>query len=222
MNRILKLLFFLLIVKVLVLLLIGLRIRHKERLPRAGPAILVANHNSHLDTLVLMSLFPLSVLHHLRPLADEQYFLEQNRCLAWFSRRMIDIIPVRREPKPGGAHSNFCHNLNFLHACGDALDQNDILILYPEGSRGEPECLAEFKSGIAHLAKHHPTVPIIPIFLHGLGKVLPKGEVLLVPFVCDVLIGQPLFWIGNKKEFLQQLTDCIQSLSTTENFPVWN
>lgn len=221
MNRILKVLFFLLIVKVIVLLIIGLRIRYKERLPRSGPAILVANHNSHLDTLVLMSLFPPSVVHHLRPLADEHYFLEQNRCLTWFSRRIIDIIPVRREPAAAIARNNFCDNHSFLKTCGTALAQNDILILYPEGSRGQPECLTEFKSGIAHLAKHHPTVPIIPIFLHGLGKALPKGEILLVPFLCDVLIGQPLFCSGNKKAFLQLLTERIQALSAEENFPAW-
>lgn len=229
MNRLLKVLFFLLIVKVVVLLIIGLRIRYKERLPRTGPAILVANHNSHLDTLVLMSLFPLSMVHHLRPLADEQYFLEQNRCLAWFSRRVIDIIPVRRQPiaaiadcpARGIARSSFCDHHSFLQACDTALGQNDILILYPEGSRGQPESLTEFKSGIAHLAKHHPTVPIIPIFLHGLGKALPKGEILLVPFLCDVLIGQSLFWSGHKKAFLQLLTDRMQALATEENFPAW-
>ena len=54
MNRVLKILFFL-FVRVGVWLILGLRIQHKERLPPAGPAILVANHNSHLDTLVLMS-----------------------------------------------------------------------------------------------------------------------------------------------------------------------
>jgi 1-acyl-sn-glycerol-3-phosphate acyltransferase len=214
MNRILKVLFFLLVVRIVVLIVIGLSIRNKAYLPRSGPAILVANHNSHLDTLVLMSLFPLSKLHHLRPLADEEYFLQKNRLLAWFSQRILDIIPVcRTSEKEGSSHRRF------LASCTSALNNNDILILYPEGTRGEPESLTSFKSGIAHLAKLHPNVPIVPIFLKGLGKALPKGEFLLIPFFCNVFVGEPIFWNGNKQAFLTQLTEHFQALSTEATRP---
>lgn len=214
MNRVLKVLFFLLIVRLIVLLIIGLHVRHREQLPLSGPAILVANHNSHLDTLVLMSLFPLSMLQHIRPVADEQYFLNQNRWLAWFSTQVLNIIPVTRE-------AELCHNRTFLQRCNDALQQNQILILYPEGSRGEPETLTALHSGIAHLAKQNPQVPIIPVFLHGLGKTLPKGEWLLVPFLCRVFIGQPIYWTGKKRDFMGCLSDRFQQLSTEESLPTW-
>ena len=52
--------------------------------------------------------------------------------------------------------------------------------------------MEKFKSGIGHLAKMAPFVPIIPIYIHGAGKVLPKGEALLVPFIIDIFIDKPL------------------------------
>ena len=59
----LKKLFFALFVRPVVLLISGVHITGKEKLPLEGPCIIVANHNSHLDTMVLMSLFPLSHMH---------------------------------------------------------------------------------------------------------------------------------------------------------------
>jgi 1-acyl-sn-glycerol-3-phosphate acyltransferase len=207
MKRVLKVIFFA-IAKIGVFLLLGLRIQHWDRLPSQGPAILVANHNSHLDTFILISLFPLAIVHQLRPLASKQYFLDRSRWLAWFSRQVLDIIPVDLSPdKDSSAHRNF------MSDCDAAISQNQILILFPEGSRGEPESLSEFRSGIAHLAKRHPQVPIFPIFLHGLGKALPKGEFLLVPFLCWIYIGSAMYWTGKKQDFLDRLTETMQALA---------
>ncbi|MFY7833398.1 MAG: 1-acyl-sn-glycerol-3-phosphate acyltransferase, partial [Pseudanabaena sp.] len=63
------------------------------------------------------------------------------------------------------------------------------------------------------LAKQHPHVPIVPIFLHGLGKALPKGDFLIVPLLCSIFIGEAMYWNGQKQIFLQQLTERVQALS---------
>lgn len=207
-----QLLFFLVFVRIIVLIVIGLRIVNQERLPKSGPAIIVANHNSHLDTLVLMTIFSTNLLKKLRPVAAEDYFLK-NPLLAWFSLNIMNIISLKRQ--------NLNVKENPLLACSEALANGDILIIYPEGSRGQPEYLSTFKSGIAHLVKNHPDIPIYPIFMYGLGKALPKGEALLVPFFCDIVIGEKITWTGNKKSFMDLLNQRMQDLSSEIKVPSW-
>lgn len=211
-NHFLRFLFFLLIVRPLVLVVLGLNVRHRERLPTKGPAVVAANHNSHLDTLVLMSLFPLGLLPRLRPVAAADYFL-RNRAMAWFATRVMGIIPLRRAVHASGGDP--------LAEPTEALARGDILILFPEGSRGDPEHMERFKTGIAHLAKRQPVATIVPIFLHGLGKALPRGTFLLVPFFCDVFVGEPMEWSGDRASFMAELEKREMDLASEGQFPAW-
>jgi 1-acyl-sn-glycerol-3-phosphate acyltransferase len=209
MNNWLRWLFFAGPVRLLVLLVLGLNVRHHERLPQKGPAIIVANHNSHLDTLTLISLMPLAVLPKVRPVAALDYFMK-NKWLAWFATRIIGILPIDRQ---GGG--------NPLAGPTAALKRSEILVLFPEGSRGEPEKLTEFKRGVALLVKENPDVPVIPVFMHGLGKALPKGTWVIVPFICDIFIGERLPWHGNAKAFMSELRQAIDALAAQGHFPPW-
>ncbi|MFD0985976.1 lysophospholipid acyltransferase family protein [Methyloligella solikamskensis] len=208
----LRWLFYGVLVRALVLLALGVTVRNRQRLPESGPAIIAANHNSHLDTMVLMSLFPLRLLPKLRPVAAADYFCKTKR-RAWFSQNILGIIPVPRRTS-GGA--------NPLAGCERALARGEILILFPEGSRGEPEALTAFKRGIGHLAKLTPDVPVIPVFMHGLGKALPKGSAVLVPFNCTVSIGEPLYGRGSDDGFVETLEAEMKSLAAGEKLPVWS
>jgi 1-acyl-sn-glycerol-3-phosphate acyltransferase len=133
--------------------------------------VLAGNHNSNLDALAIMSLLRLHLLPKIRPVAAMDYFLTGG-IRSWFASNIIGIIPVKRgSGKEGG---------NPLQLAKEARDRGEILVIFREGSRGEPETLQEFKKGIGHLAHARPNVPVIPVFMHGLGKALPRGSLVLV------------------------------------------
>lgn len=203
MNRLLKILTFALLIKPIVFIVLGLNIRGRNNLPSHGPAIIAANHNSHLDALVLMSLYPLSMVHKVRPVAAADYFLK-NRFLAWLSLNCIGIIPFNRS---GGANK-----AELFASCHAALDREEILILFPEGSRGAPEKLSKIKKGLFYLVKDRTDTQITPVAMHGLGRALPRGEALFVPFVCDVIIGEALPYIPDSTAFNENLATTFNEL----------
>ena len=212
MGRLIQIAFFLLIVRPLILIVIGLNIFNQKNLPMTGPAIIAPNHNSHLDTLTLLSIWPLTKLNKVRPVAAADYFLS-NPIMAWFSLNVIGIIPIERK------RSNETDDP--LASSSTALDQGNILIIFPEGSRGLPEIMDNFKSGISRLAERHPEVPIIPIFMHGLGKSLPKGDFVFVPFFCDVFIGDPIYWQGSVEATMTAYRTAMEDLAAKCDAPAW-
>lgn len=202
-TAVLRLMFVTCLAWPVVLLWLGLHVRHRDRLPRKGPAIVAANHNSHLDILTLLSLFPLLSIPGVQPAAAADYFFK-NAWIKWFSLHVVGIIPVMR----GSGMANG----DPLQECYRALEQGKVLVIFPEGSRGEPEQMADLKAGIWHLAKRFPHVPVIPVFMHGLGKAMPKGSWIPVPFFINVGIGKPLYGTLDKTDFLSALRARLQCL----------
>jgi 1-acyl-sn-glycerol-3-phosphate acyltransferase len=125
--RLLHFLFFAVLVRAVILVVLGLTVRNRERLPKGGPALVVANHSSNLDVLALMSLISLKLL---------------------------------------------------LKIC-----------------------------------------PVVPVFMHGLGKALPKGSSLLVPFNCTASVGKPLYGTGTFNEFVAELEETMIELGEEESEP---
>ena len=193
------------------LVILGLNVRGRGHIPTKGPCIIIANHNSHLDTLVLTTLLPLHLLHRVRPVAAADYFLK-NRVMRWFSLNLMGIIPMKR--------SSINLRDPFVEV-SKSLHNQEIILLYPEGTRGEPEQRQELKRGIALLAKKHPDVPIIPVFMHGLGKSLPRNESLFVPFIADVFVGQAFYWQGDRDQFMHKIRSVFAQLASQKQFPDW-
>ncbi len=206
MNHLLRFAFFAVVVRPLMIIVLGTNVRRHELLPKQGPAIIVANHNSHLDVFALMNVLGLRLLPCIRPVAAADYFMTRP-VRRWFATRIVGIIPIDRKTtrREDGKHP--------LEPISDVIHDGGIVLLFPEGTRGEPESLEVFQTGIAHLARRHPDVPITPVFMHGLGKALPKGEAILVPFFCDLFVGKPIESGLGKKEFMDSLNRSMDELS---------
>ena len=193
----LRQLFYAALVRPILLLVLGFNTRHLERLQVGGPHLIAANHNSHLDALVLMSLFRFRDIPRVKLVAAKDYWC-RTPALTWLSMNIIGVIPIERKIERGS---------DPLSPVQAALAEGLTLVIFPEGSRGEPEMRQPLKNGIAKLVEQNPKIRATPVFMYGLGKALPRGEGLLVPFVCEINVGEPIEWHGDRRRFIASLED---------------
>jgi 1-acyl-sn-glycerol-3-phosphate acyltransferase len=197
-----QMLFFALVVRPFLRLFIGLRVVGREHLPASDPFILVANHSSHLDAASLLSLFPLRRLRRIQPVAAADYF-ERTRGLAWFTRTFFNILPIVRR--------NVTAETDPRPRMLAALAAGQSLVIFPEGTRGDGRP-GRFRSGVAYLIERMPEVPVVPAYLKNLGRSLPKGEVLPVPFFAEIRLGAPERLAGTQAEILARLEAAVRRL----------
>ena len=200
----LRLLFLTIIARPLARFLTGADVVGRENLPSHGPAIIAANHNSHVDTLLLLTIFPARTMARLRPAAAADYFLK-GPVIGWFSRNVIGIVPVARDRAGSGE--------DVLKPAREALARGDIIIIFPEGTRGDAsDGMGRLRHGVARLAEAFPEALVTPVWLEGAGRVLPKGAHVPVPMNCTVLVGQPLRWDGDRQGFMETLRQSLLAL----------
>ncbi|HRD28598.1 MAG TPA: lysophospholipid acyltransferase family protein [Caulobacter sp.] len=200
----LRWLLLLLVARPIARFLTGADVSGREHLPLKGPAIVAANHNSHMDTLLLLSIFPSRAVMRVRPAAASDYFL-RDPVIGWFSRNLIGIVPIARGRAGTGE--------DVLAPAREALAAGDIIVVFPEGTRGDAsDEMAALKSGVARLAEAFPEAPVTPVWIQGAGRVLPKGEVIPVPLNCAVLIGEPVRWQGGRTAFMEDLRAALLEL----------
>jgi 1-acyl-sn-glycerol-3-phosphate acyltransferase len=139
-----------------------LRVLHRDRLPWHGPAVLVANHASLIDILVLFALF--------RPfkfVSKQEIF--RVPVIGW-NMRLNRYVPVVR-----GSGASVRRMMEF---CDQHLEAGSPLMIFPEGTRTTDGNLRPFKDGAFQLAVRH-NVPVYPIVVHGTRRALPRQGFVL-------------------------------------------
>lgn len=192
-----------LILKAMTKLLIGAYARNLNPSPLPQQAIYFANHSSHLDTLAIWSSFPANYQKNVRPVAAKDYW-DKGGIKGYLAKHILNVVMVARDKSSD----------NPLLPLMQALEKQDSLILFPEGTRAEKGEIGEFKSGIFHLAQAFPDIPLIPIYLDNTHRSLPKGQLLPLPFCCTAIFGPALYLEPNeeKTDFLQRARASITAL----------
>jgi 1-acyl-sn-glycerol-3-phosphate acyltransferase len=125
-----------------------------EHIPVSGAAILVCNHVSFVDAVLLMAASPRPI-HFIM---DHQIFRIPLLGTLFRLAKAIPIAPQRTEPA--------IYDQAFVQA-RRVLDDGDLLCIFPEGSITHDGRLQAFKGGIMKVLQTHP-VPVVPIALHNL------------------------------------------------------
>jgi 1-acyl-sn-glycerol-3-phosphate acyltransferase len=138
------------------------RVIGRERLYEDGPTVLVANHNSLVDILVLFRL-----QSHFRWVSKKENF--RVPFVGW-NMTLCDYIPIRRG-QAGSIHTMMRH-------CDRALAGGNSIFMFPEGTRSSSGRLRSFKLGAFEIANRN-RVPIQPIIVRGTSEALPKRGFIL-------------------------------------------
>ena len=183
--------------------IIGVKYVNRGVLKSHNQYMLIANHNSHLDSLAIMSAMPSAKVHRVHPIAAEDFFGDKT-IKEFMMKHFVNaiLIPRKRPEKPSDPDA--------LQIMSDLLTKGDSIILYPEGTRGDPGVMQDFKKGIALIVQRHPDVPVVPIFLDGLHKSMPKGVSLFLPSNSKLYVGEPIeFKSLETKDILEDSLEAI-------------
>ncbi len=166
-------------------LLLGFRVTGRGKLPRTGPCLISPNHQGYLDGFLLMAALPYPVFRRLFFVGASEYFATPvTAALA----RLMNIVPVDPDT----------NLVRAMQAGAFGLRHGKILVLFPEGERSPDGTPKTFKKGAAILSAQL-RVPIVPVAIHGVFAVWPRGAALrwraLLPWAgtrTSLRFGSPL------------------------------
>lgn len=187
-----------------------LTIHGRENLSRAqNPIIIIANHSSHFDTAVALSLLPNRIYDRTAVVAAADRMYRERIKGMWHSLR-YNAFPITRG---GGSEA-----LSYSHWL---LRNGWSLLIFPEGRRTRTGELLPFHPGPAMLALGQ-RVPVLPMYFEGTARVLPPGTKYCQPAPVTARIGERLWFDPGTtvEEARRAMEEAVQALAQAQPQPL--
>jgi long-chain acyl-CoA synthetase len=188
--------------------------QHLEQL--RGPVIFAANHQSHMDTPVILAAMPARVRYRVATAMAKEFFKahffpEQHGRKAWFTNSLnyyLAALFFNAFPLPqreAGARQT-------LRYIGEVLEDGFSVLIFPEGRRSGSGDIDHFRPGIGMIASRL-NVPVVPVRIEGLDKVLHHTWKMAKPGRVRVAFGAPLTLSGDEYEDLaRRVEEAVRAL----------
>jgi 1-acyl-sn-glycerol-3-phosphate acyltransferase len=176
--------------RILTTVLFDLKTYGRENIPKRGGALLLSNHQSYLDPILLGVKLDRPVSY----MAKSELF-EAGPILPWLIRS-LHAFPVKRGSGDVGA----------IKEAIARLHEGYILNMYPEGTRTEDGEIRKILPGVALVVKR-AGVPVIPVVIDGSFNAWSKKQKTIRGFPIRVVFGPPLQLDGLKSEQVLALID---------------
>jgi long-chain acyl-CoA synthetase len=194
-----------------------LRVEGRENLRAIdGPVIFAANHQSHMDTPVILAALPPRLRYRVAPAMAKEFFKphffpDQYGRAAWFTNSLnyfLAALFFNAFPLPqreAGARQT-------LRYIGDVLGDGFSVLIFPEGERSETGHIKPFRPGVGMIASRLE-VPVVPVRIDGVDRVLHPSWKMARPGRVRVAFGALLRLTGDDYEALtRQVEEAVRRL----------
>lgn len=172
-----------------------LRVNGAEYVPRSGAAIVAANHTSFLDPIIVA----VAIRRPVHFMAKEELF--RFRPFGWLLRQ-YQVFPVSRRRT----------DLQAMKRAISLLQRGEVVVIFPEGTRGDGNQLRPARPGIGLIAARSK-VPVIPMLHRGTEKILPKDAWFPKPQQVLVKFGEPVYFAEERPgEWQEQIVRFSQTI----------
>jgi long-chain acyl-CoA synthetase len=181
-----------------------------------SPVVFAANHQSHMDLPVILAALPPRLRYRVAPAMAKEFFKahffpEQHGRRAWFTSSLnyyLAALFFNAFPLPqreAGARQT-------LRYIGEILEDGFSVLIFPEGRRSDTGEIDHFRPGIGMIASRLG-VPVVPVRVDGLDKVLHHTWRMARPGRVRVAFGAPMRLIGDDYQSLaKQVEEAVRQL----------